>query len=383
MFRFANVELLYLLILVPVLVIVYLLAVGRRRRLVARFGNPELLRELMPDFSRGRIRLKAALFIAAYMLLVIAAARPQFGSKLREEHSRGVEMMLVVDVSNSMMAEDFEPNRLERTKYAIGKLFESLQQERVGMVVFAGEPKVQLPITSDYRMAQAFAKRISPSLVSEQGTAIGRALEQAMLSFSSQSEQSRVIILITDGENHEDDAVEAARKAAEQGIRIYTIGIGTPEGAPIQIGGEFIKDENGEMVVSKLNEQMLEQIASTTGGAYVRATKQSIGLDEIVKSIDAMEKSDLATVRFEEYNEQYQYPLAAALVLLVLDVFILSRRNPRLRRFNIFREHRTEEQARGFPTGWGGDVMLRSWLNIMTRDGLPRNMNAVGSLTET
>ncbi len=343
MFRFANGELLYLLILVPVLVIVYLLAVGRRRRLVARFGNPGLLRELMPDFSRGRIRFKAVLFIAAYTLLVFAAARPQFGSKLREEHSRGVEMMLVVDVSNSMMAEDFEPNRLERTKYAIGKLFEGLQQERVGLVVFAGEPKVQLPITSDYRMAQAFAKRISPSLVGEQGTAIGRALEQAMLSFSSQSEQSRVIVLVTDGENHEDDAVEAARKAAEQGIRIYTIGIGTPEGAPIQIDGDFIKDENGEMVVSKLNEAMLEQIASITGGAYVRATKQSIGLDEIVKSIDEMEKSDLATVRFEEYNEQYQYPLAAALVLLVLDVFILSRRNPRLRRFNIFREHRTEE----------------------------------------
>ena len=343
MFRFANGELLYLLILVPVLVIVYLLAVGRRRRLVARFGNPGLLRELMPDFSRGRIRFKAVLFIAAYTLLVFAAARPQFGSKLREEHSRGVEMMLVVDVSNSMMAEDFEPNRLERTKYAIGKLFEGLQQERVGLVVFAGEPKVQLPITSDYRMAQAFAKRISPSLVGEQGTAIGRALEQAMLSFSSQSEQSRVIVLVTDGENHEDDAVEAARKAAEQGIRIYTIGIGTPEGAPIQIDGDFIKDENGEMVVSKLDEAMLEQIASITGGAYVRATKQSIGLDEIVKSIDEMEKSDLATVRFEEFNEQYQYPLAAALVLLVLDVFILSRRNPRLRRFNIFREAKNSE----------------------------------------
>lgn len=343
MFRFANGELLYLLILVPVLVAVYLLAVGRRRRLVARFGNPALLSELMPDFSRGRIRLKAALFIAAYTLLVFAAARPQLGSKLREEHSRGVEMMLVVDVSNSMMAEDFEPNRLERTKYAIGKLFEGLQQQRVGLVVFAGEPKVQLPITSDYRMAQAFAKRISPSLVSEQGTAVGRALEQAMLSFSSQSEQSRVIVLITDGENHEDDAVEVARKAAAQGIRIYTIGIGTPEGAPIQIDGDFIKDENGEMVVSKLNEEMLEQIASITGGAYVRATKQSIGLDEIVKSIDEMEKSDLATVRFEEFNEQYQYLVAAALVLLVLDVFILSRRNPRLRRFNIFREHRSGE----------------------------------------
>ena len=220
MFRFANVELLYLLILVPVLVIVYLLAVGRRRRLVARFGNPELLRELMPDFSRGRIRLKAALFIAAYMLLVIAAARPQFGSKLREEHSRGVEMMLVVDVSNSMMAEDFEPNRLERTKYAIGKLFESLQQERVGMVVFAGEPKVQLPITSDYRAARNFVSQISPNLVSKQGTAIGAAIDMAANSFSSQSEGSRIIVLISDGENHEDDALSAAARASGKGITI-------------------------------------------------------------------------------------------------------------------------------------------------------------------
>jgi Ca-activated chloride channel family protein len=249
-------------------------------------------------------------------------------------------MMLVVDVSNSMLAEDFEPNRLERTKYAIGKLFEGLQQERVGLVAFAGEPKVQLPITSDYRMAQAFAKRLSPTLVGEQGTAIGKALQLATLSFSSQSEQSRVIVLITDGENHEDDAIEAARVAKEQGIRIYTIGIGTPEGAPIKIDGEFVKDENGEMVVSKLNEQMLEQIATSTEGAYVRATKQSIGLDEIVKSINEMEKSELSTIRYEEYNEQYQYLLAVALVLLLLDNFILSRRNPRLRKFNIFREER-------------------------------------------
>ena len=240
MFRFANGELLYLLILAPLLAGVYALAARRRRRLVARFGNPELVRSLMPDFSRGRIRLKAAMFIAAFALLALAAARPQFGSKLREEKSRGVEMMLAVDVSNSMLAEDFEPNRLERTKYAIGKLFDGLQQERVGLVVFAGEPKVQLPITSDYRMAQAFAKRISTSLVGEQGTAVGKALQQAMLAFSSQSEKSRVIVLITDGENHEDDALEAARMAKEQGIRIYTIGIGTPEGAPIRVGGDFV-----------------------------------------------------------------------------------------------------------------------------------------------
>ena len=340
MFRFANSEYLYLLLLIPLLAILYALVARRRRHLLAKFGNLELLKGLMPDFSRGRLRLKFVLYLLAFACVVLAAARPQFGSKLREEKSKGVEMMLVVDVSNSMLAEDFEPNRLERTKYAIGKLFEGLQQERVGLVAFAGEPKVQLPITSDYRMAQAFAKRLSPTLVGEQGTAIGKALQLATLSFSSQSEQSRVIVLITDGENHEDDAVEAARVAKEQGIRIYTIGIGTPEGAPIQIDGEFVKDENDEMVVSKLNEQMLEQIASITEGAYVRATKQSIGLEEIVKSINEMEKSELSTVRYEEYNEQYQYLLAVALMLLLLDNFILSRRNPRLRKFNIFREER-------------------------------------------
>ena len=340
MFRFANSEYLYLLLLIPLLVLFYALVARRRRHLLAKFGNLELLKGLMPDFSRGRLRLKFTLYLLAFACVVLAAARPQFGSKLREEKAKGVEMMLVVDVSNSMLAEDFEPNRLERTKYAIGKLFEGLQQERVGLVAFAGEPKVQLPITSDYRMAQAFAKRLSPTLVGEQGTAIGKALQLATLSFSSQSEQSRVIVLITDGENHEDDAIEAARVAKEQGIRIYTIGIGTPEGAPIKIDGEFVKDENGEMVVSKLNEQMLEQIATSTEGAYVRATKQSIGLDEIVKSINDMEKSELSTIRYEEYNEQYQYLLAVALVLLLLDNFILSRRNPRLRKFNIFREER-------------------------------------------
>ena len=340
MFRFANSEYLYLLLLIPVLAIIYALVARRRRHLLAKFGNLELLQGLMPDFSRGRLRLKFVLYLLAFACVVLAAARPQFGSKLREEKSKGVEMMLVVDVSNSMLAEDFEPNRLERTKYAIGKLFEGLHQERVGLVAFAGEPKVQLPITSDYRMAQAFAKRLSPSLVGEKGTAVGKALQLATLSFSSQSEQSRVIVLITDGENHEDDAVEAARVAKEQGIRIYTIGIGTPEGAPIKIDGEFVKDEDGQMVVSKLGEQMLEQIASITDGAYVRATKQSIGLEEIVKSINEMEKSELSTVRYEEYNEQYQYLLAVALSLLLIESLILSRRNHRLRKFNIFREER-------------------------------------------
>ena len=340
MFRFANPQYLWLLLAVPALVLLFWAASARRRKRLARFGRPEVLEELMPEVSTGRTVLKFILFCAAIVLLVLAVARPQFGSKLREEKSQGVEMMLVVDVSNSMLAEDFEPNRLERTKYSINKLFDGLKQDRVGLIVFAGEPKVQLPITSDYRMAKAFAKRIDPSLVSVQGTAIGKALSQALLSFSGETEQthSRVIILVTDGENHEDDALAVAKRAAEMGIRIYTIGIGTPEGAPIQIGGEFIKDEKGDMVVSKLDEKMLSEVAEITGGAYVRSTKQSIGLDEIVKSINEMEQTELSMMRFEEFNEQYQYLLIAALVLLLAEFLLLDRRNPLLAHLNIFRE---------------------------------------------
>lgn len=340
MFRFANPQYLWLLVAIPLLVVLFWLAARSRHKRIERFGHPEVLKELMPEVSTGRVTLRFILFTVAVACLILAAARPQFGSKLREEKSQGIEMMLTVDVSNSMLAEDFQPNRLERTKYAIGKLFEGLQQDRVGLVVFAGEPKVQLPITSDYRMARAFARKIDPSLVSVQGTAIGKALEQSLLAFSSDTEQShgRVIILITDGENHEDDAIEVAKRAADMGVKIFTIGIGTPEGAPIQINGEFIKDENGEMVVSKLNEEMLARIADITGGAYVRATKQSIGLDEIVKAINEMEQTELSTIRFEEFNEQYQYLLIAALVLLLAEFLLLDRRNLLLRHLNIFRE---------------------------------------------
>ena len=340
MFRFANPQYLWLLWLLPLLVALFWAAARSRRKRLERFGHLDVLRELMPDVSTGRVKFKFILFCTAMMLLILAAARPQFGSKLREQKSQGVEMMLVVDISNSMLAEDFEPNRLERTKYAINKLFDGLHQDRVGLIVFAGEPKVQLPITSDYRMAKAFARRIDPSLADVQGTAIGKALSQALLSFSGETadSHSRVIILITDGENHEDDALEVARQAAEAGIRIYTIGIGTPEGAPIQINGEFIKDAKGDMVVSKLDEETLSKIAELTGGAYVRSSKQSIGLDEIVKSINDMEQTEFSTVKFEEFNEPYPYLLALALAILLFEFVLLDRRNPLLAHLNIFRE---------------------------------------------
>ena len=338
MFQFANPHILWLLLLLP-LMLAALVVVGiSRRRNIARFGNPELLKSLMGDISEWRVKTKTILFLVAFVCVVFAAARPQFGSRLKEQKSRGIEMMLVVDVSNSMLAEDFAPNRLDRTRYAIDRLLADMSQDRVGLVVFAGEAKVQLPITTDYRMARSFVKRISPSLVSVQGTEVGQALSLAELSFSQSSEASRVVILITDGETHDNTALDVAKRLAERGIHIYAIGIGTPEGAPVKLDGEFINDENDEMVVSRLNEALLQQIATTSGGAYIRATNADFGLEQIVAQIEKMEQGELTTLRFEEYNEQFQWILAVAAVLLVLESLLLWRRNPRLKRFNIFNQ---------------------------------------------
>ncbi|MDR0907147.1 MAG: VWA domain-containing protein [Rikenellaceae bacterium] len=336
MFRFANPDYFYLLAAIPLLVGVFVWsAVGRRKRLL-RFGDPETVATLMPDASPARYRTKFVLWIVAFTLVVFALARPQLGSKLKEVKVQGIELMLVVDVSNSMLAEDFEPNRLERTKYAIDRLLDGLAQDRVGLVVFAGDAYVQLPITSDYMTAKNFARQISPTQVSRQGTAIGAAIDLAASSFSSESEGSRVIILITDGENHEDDAVAAARRAAERDIKIYTIGIGTPEGAPIKIEGDFITDEEGNMVVSKLDEAVLRQIAVLTDGAYIRSTNQSLGLSEIIQKVNETEQKEFTT-QFEEYNELFQWFLGAALLALLLQFAILTRKNHLLARFNIFR----------------------------------------------
>lgn len=337
MFQFANPNILYLLLVIPVMIAVLVVLSHIRRRNIAKFGNPSTLYALMPDLSSMRTKIKNSLFLLATTAVIFAAARPQFGSKLKEQTSEGIEMMLVVDISNSMLAEDFAPNRLDRTRYAIDKLFASLNQDRVGMVVFAGEAKVQLPITTDYRMARSFTKRISPSLVSVQGTEIGQALNLASLSFSQNREAGRVMILITDGETHDSAALDAAKRAAEQGIKIFAIGIGTPEGAPVKVDGEFIKDENDEMVVSRLNEELLQQIAAATGGGYIRATNAAFGLEQIVEQIEKLEKGELTSLRFEEYNEQFQWILAIAAVLLLLEALMLPRRNPRLKKFNIFR----------------------------------------------
>lgn len=316
---------------------VFVYTVRARRKRLERFGKQSTIAQLMPEASPRRIRNKFILSVCGIACVILSLARPQFGSKLKEVSREGIELMFVVDVSNSMLAEDFQPSRLERTKSAINRLLDGLNQDKVGLIVFAGDPYVQLPITSDYRAARNFISQISPNLVSMQGTAIGAAIDMASNSFSSQSEGSRIIILISDGENHEDDALAAAAQAAEKGITIYTIGIGTPEGAPISIGGEFVKDEEGNMVVTKLDEQILQQIAISTGGGYIRATNQSMGLNEIISQVNNTEKTKFTSTVFEEFDEQYQYLIGAALVFLLLDMLMISRKNRILARFNIFR----------------------------------------------
>ena len=290
MFRFANPHLLWLLALVPVMIVLFALVVYLRKRSLSRFGNVETVKSLMRDVSMGRVYIKFTLYSLAYVALVFALARPQLGSKLRETKGECVEMMFVVDVSNSMLAEDFTPNRLDRTRYAIDKLFSEMEQDRVGVVVFAGEAKVQLPITTDYRMARSFTKRLSPSLVNVQGTELADAIDLASLSFSHEGESSRVMIVISDGEAHDSDAVVAAERAAARGIRIFAIGVGSPVGVPIKIDGEFIKDESGEMVVSRLNEELLQEVAEMGNGGYLRASSADFGLSEIVNEIEKMDK---------------------------------------------------------------------------------------------
>lgn len=335
MFRFANPHLLWLLVAVPVMIILFVIILRLRRRNMQHFGNISTVKSLLRDVSSWRVYTKFVLFTLAYIALVFAASRPQFGTKLREEKSEGVEMMFVVDVSNSMLAEDFSPNRLDRTRYAIDKLFAEMQQDRVGMVVFAGEAKVQLPITTDYRMARSFTKRLSPSLVDVQGTDLSAAIDLASLSFSQREGTGKVMILITDGEAHDAGALVAAERAAQRGISIFAIGIGSPEGAPIKINGEFIKDEKGEMVVSRLNETLLQQIIEKGGGAYIRATNAELGLSEIVDAIAKMD-SEIVTLHYDEHNEQFVWILWVVFALLILEGLLLDRRNPKLRKFNIF-----------------------------------------------
>ena len=326
MLLFANHQYLYLLFLVPLMPLLYALMRYIRRERLRRIGDESLVRQLMPSWSASKGWVRLVLFDLAFAFFVIGLARPQIGAKLQERETRGAEIMICLDVSNSMLARDYSPNRLERAKLAISRITDKLQDDRIGLIIFAGSSFVQLPITNDYVSAKMFLSSISTESVPVQGTAIGDAILTAARGFSAQSEKSRAIIVITDGENHEDDPLAAAKQAAELGIRIYTVGVGSLRGEPIPMDGDLMKDKDGNIVVTRLDEDTLQQIAAAGGGAYVHAGNEEFGLNPIINDLRRLEAETFNSVVFEEYDEQYMYFFAVALVLLVIEMLIGSRR---------------------------------------------------------
>ncbi len=340
MFRFAHSELLYLLIIIPLLIIFYVMMVQKKKKAIATFGNPELLAPLMPLLSFKRGAWKFVMLLFALIFVILGVAGPQFGSKLQQVKKKGVELMIVLDVSNSMMAQDIKPSRLEKAKMSISRMIEKLSNDKVGLIVFAGDAYVQLPITTDYSSAKLFLSNVNTEMVPVQGTSIGSAIDLAIKSFTPETETSKAIVVITDGENHEDDAVIAAKSAREKGITVHTIGMGLDQGAPIPEkgrAGEFMKDGSGTIVISKLNEETLRDIAKGGEGLYVRASNTNVGLDQLLDEVNEMEKSLLEERVYSDYAERYQYFLLVGLFFVFVEFIILGRKNKHLMKINIFK----------------------------------------------
>lgn len=329
MLYFANPQFLYLLILLPLLPVAYAFVMASKKRKIRKIGDERLVMDMMPSWSRSKGWLRIVLLSFAFAFLAVGLARPLIGAKLKEHRVKGCEVMVVLDVSNSMLAEDYSPNRLERAKLAISRLTDKLKDDRIGLLIFAGTSFVQLPITSDYVSAKMFLSNISTESVPVQGTAIGEAINTAIRSFSAQSEKSRVIIVITDGENHEDDAVVAAKQAADMGIKVYTIGVGSAQGQPIPMDGGLLKDAEGNIVVTKLDEDTLKKIAEAGNGAYIHAGNTEFGLNPIIDDIRKIQEEEFQSMVFEEYDEQYMYFFAIALILFIVEMLIGARKAKR------------------------------------------------------
>lgn len=332
MLFFADGKYLLLLALVPLIPLVYALVRHIRRKKVEKFGDRELVSALMPSWSGAKGWVRIILFALAFGFFAIGLSRPQMGAKLSRHETKGAEVMICLDVSNSMLAEDYSPNRLERAKLAISRIVDRLQDDRIGLVIFAGTSFVQLPITADYISAKMFLSNINTESIPVQGTAIGDAILTAAKGFSVQSEKSRAIVVITDGENHEDDPVAAAKEAADMGIRVYTVGVGSLSGQPIPLNGELMRDGKGEIVVTRLDEDTLKEVAKSGNGAYVHAGNDEFGLNPIIDDLRRLEDEKYDSVVFEEYDEQFMYFFAAALLLLVIEILI-GERKPKRRLF--------------------------------------------------
>jgi Ca-activated chloride channel family protein len=339
--RLGRPELWWLLLLGPLMFFLFWFSVWSKNRRLDRFGESRLLSSLVTELSSVNTGVKYILWRLAAAFLVVALINPQLGSKMAEAKVKGIDIIVALDVSNSMMAEDLSPNRLVSARRAISKMLEELKGDRVGIIVFAGQAFVQLPITSDYAAGKLFLSTIDNDVVPVQGTDIGAAIDLAMKSFSEESPAQKAIVVITDGENHEEDAVVAAQEAAEQGIKVFTIGMGSPDGTPIpQYNGRtrtgFKKDQDGNIVVSKLNEQMLREIANAGNGAYVRASNAEVGLEPLLAELNQIEKTDMGTVAYAEYEDRFQIFLALALACLILEFFLGNQKGRVAKRFKLF-----------------------------------------------
>ena len=337
MFKFAHPNALFLYILLLVVAVVYFVACKRRTKALRRYGDPELLKEMMPEVSTSRPALKFWLTFAALCFMVLLLARPQFGTKMETVTRQGIETVIALDISNSMLAEDVAPNRLDKSKNIISKLVEGFADDKVGLIVFAGDAFIQLPITSDFISAKIFLESIDPGLIARQGTNIKAAIDMATRSFTPKEGVGKAIIIITDGENHEGGAMEAAKAAAEKGMMVYVMGVGSPEGAPIPAGsGDYRRDKQGNVVVTRLNEQMCREIAAAGNGVYIRIDNTNNAQRALQKEIDKLAKADIETTTYSEYDEQFSVMAWIAFVLLLIEMLIMMKKNPRLKGLNLF-----------------------------------------------
>ncbi len=327
MITLSNPEYLLLIFLIPVMFIAFWWMRRIRKKRIARFGDSDLVQQLTPTASKRKGWVKLMFLSLALFFFAIGMAGPQIGATLKKREVKGAEIMLVLDVSNSMLAQDYSPNRIERAKLAISKLVDELSEDRIGLIIFAGQSFVQLPVTSDYVSAKIFLNTIDTQSVPVQGTAVGEAIRTAIRSFTMESENSRAIILITDGENHEDDPVAAAKDAAAMGARVFCIGVGSPEGKPIPMADGLLKDKNGDIVVTRLDEKILREVAQAGNGMYVRAGNTEFGLNPIIEEIRNLEAKEFESVVFEEYDQQYMYFFGIALIFLLIELMISSTRN--------------------------------------------------------
>ena len=338
MFRFASPIYLYLLILIPVLTAVYVLVQYRMKKQLKLFGDPELLRSLMPDVSPIRRHIKFSLMMLALGLLALVLARPQYGTRNEEVKRSGIEVAIAVDVSNSMLCQDVRPSRLEKAKMIVSKLVEQFDEDKVELGAFAGSAITLLPMTSDYVSAKMFLDQLTPATVSIQGTSMAEAITRAVAGFSKKTNVGRALILITDAEDNEQGALEAAKQAKKEGVQIFVLSVGTEQGGPIPMSdGTFKKDLAGNVVTTKLNEQIGKGIAQAGGGLYVHVDQTDMAQSLLGKEIEKMQKEDISQSMYSEYDEQFVAVALLLLLVLIAELCVMERKNHLFKNFKLFK----------------------------------------------